>query len=233
MNKIKKKKKKKVKQKNFFFFCIQKIKKWYGYYSKWSFRRFTYGNLVTTSPSSKAIDSLAFGTKIHWRISFKKFLLPAHRKLQSVGATGGVYRIQGRIQMHADDMRLQGNPRWRWIIANIYPKHGKFWKDFPFLSDQGMKLAELASVARVQPRTSKGITDLVLPSTSYRLSTMSPSKKLITNLNWYLLFSRQRSRSLTELTRQITSPTKTGHAPLFTQSRKSCQSVNPKRVWTW
>ncbi|XP_003370075.1 conserved hypothetical protein, partial [Trichinella spiralis] len=43
--------------------------------------------------------------------------------------------------------------------------------------------------ARVQPRTSKGITDL-----------------------------------------QIAPPTKNGHAPLPTESRKSCQSVNPSSV---
>ncbi|XP_003366733.1 conserved hypothetical protein, partial [Trichinella spiralis] len=55
-------------------------------------------------------------------------------------------------------------------------------------------------VARVQPRTSKGITDLV------------------------------ESRSLSELTRQIAPPTKNGHAPLPTESRKSCQSVNPSSV---
>ena len=39
------------------------------------------------------------------------------------------------------------------------------------------KLVERISVARVQPRTSKGITDLFLPQTSLRLKTQSPSKK--------------------------------------------------------
>ena len=46
------------------------------------------------------------------------------------------------------------------------------------------------------------------------------------------LFSRLRSRSLTELTRQITPPTKNGHAPPPIESRKSYQSVNPNYVWT-
>ncbi len=32
--------------------------------------------------------------------------------------------------------------------------------------DQGYRLVEYISVARVQPRTSKGITDLLLPQTS-------------------------------------------------------------------
>ncbi|KAK1784233.1 hypothetical protein P4O66_020677 [Electrophorus voltai] len=35
------------------------------------------------------------------------------------------------------------------------------------------------------------------------------------------------SRSLSELTRQIAPPTKNGHAPPPTESRKSYQSVNP------
>ena len=41
-----------------------------------------------------------------------------------------------------------------------------------------MKLAESRSVARVRPRTSKGITDLLLPQTSIRYTQNSPSKKL-------------------------------------------------------
>ncbi|CAG7876197.1 unnamed protein product [Brassica rapa] len=44
--------------------------------------------------------------------------------------------------------------------------------------------------------------------------------------------SRLRSRSLTELTRQIAPPTKNGHAPPPIESRKSSQSVNPYYVWT-
>ena len=47
------------------------------------------------------------------------------------------------------------------------------------------------------------------------------------------LFSRLRSRSLSELTRQITPRTKNGHAPPPSKSRKSYQSVNPSTVWTW
>ena len=47
------------------------------------------------------------------------------------------------------------------------------------------------------------------------------------------LFSRLESRSLSELTRQIAPPTKNGHAPPPTESRKSSQSVNPPGVWTW
>ena len=95
------------------------------------------------------------------------------------------------------------------------------------------KLVECISVARVQPRTSKGITDLLLPQTSLRLNSQSPSKKRSYIRRYTSLFSRIRSRSLTELTRQITPPTKNGHAPPPIESRKSYQSVNPYYVWTW
>ena len=65
------------------------------------------------------------------------------------------------------------------------------------------------------------------------LNTRSTSKKRIENQSFHQLFSRLRSRSLTELTRQITPPTKNGHAPPPIESRKSYQSVNPSYVWTW
>ncbi len=84
------------------------------------------------------------------------------------------------------------------------------------------------SVARVQPWTSKGITDLLLLN-FVRLSAACPSKKYH-GLEIHALFSRLESRSLSELTRQITPPTKNGHAPPPTESRKSSQSVNPYSV---
>ena len=59
---------------------------------KWSFRRFTYGNLVTTSPSSKQRDLLSFS---QWQATE---ILRFHLFIQSVGATGGVYKGQGLIQ---------------------------------------------------------------------------------------------------------------------------------------
>ena len=43
---------------------------------------------------------------------------------------------------------------------------------------QGYRLVEYISVARVRPRTSKGITDLLLPQTSTGCNPDSPSKKL-------------------------------------------------------
>src|SRR4051794_21332417 len=79
------------------------------------------------------------------------------------------------------------------------------------------------SVARVQPRTSKGITDLLLPRTSSGYTPLVPLRSRQFNPateDRARLVSRSRSRSLTELTRQITPPTKNGHAPPPTESRK-------------
>ncbi len=70
--------------------------------------------------------------------------------------------------MRVDDSRLLGIPRSRLIIAIVYPNHDASSKDCPNLSIQVMKLVECISVARVRPRTSKGITDLLLPQTSIR-----------------------------------------------------------------
>ena len=100
----------------------------------------------------------------------------------------------------------------------------KLWRLPELLSEQEILVACII-VAHVRPRTSRGITDLLLPQTSMCFAH-SPSKK-DTRLKIRLLFSRLRSRSLTELTRQITPPTKNGHAPPPIESRKSshfCQS---------
>ena len=97
---------------------------------------------------------------------------------------------------------------------------------------QGCRLVECISVARVRPRTSKGITDLLLPQTSTCYTHIVPLRSCGPKSR-VQLFSRLRSRSLTELTRQITPPTKNGHAPPPIESRKSYQSVNPYYVWTW
>jgi hypothetical protein len=66
--------------------------------------------------------------------------------------------------MQVDDLRLLGIPRSRLIIAIIYPYHDARSKDCPGLSAK--ELVECISVARVRPRTSKGITDLLLPLSS-------------------------------------------------------------------
>ena len=67
--------------------------------------------------------------------------------------------------MQFDELRLLGIPRSRLIIAIIYPYHDAGSKDCPGLSAK-VELVECISVARVRPRTSKGITDLLLPQTS-------------------------------------------------------------------
>ena len=59
------------------------------------------------------------------------------------------------------------------------------------------KHADFASVARVQPRTSKGITDLLLLNL-VRLYTENPSKKYCNTKAMCRLFSRLESRSLSE-----------------------------------
>jgi hypothetical protein len=112
--------------------------------------------------------------------------------------------------------------------------------------------ADSFSVARVRPRTSKGITDLLLLNL-VRLEAACPSKKSCLyadsknrarprrrtpgrrafEMSEIRLVSRLESRSLSELTRQIAPPTKNGHAPPPTESRKSSQSVNPSGVRAW
>jgi hypothetical protein len=47
----------------------------------------------------------------------------------------------------------------------LYPHHDKVSQDYPGLPAKE-ELAGFVSVARVRPRTSKGITDLLLPQTS-------------------------------------------------------------------
>ncbi|KFM68358.1 hypothetical protein X975_16721, partial [Stegodyphus mimosarum] len=84
----------------------------------------------------------------------------------------------------------------------------------------GKAHADSFNVARVRPRTSKGITDLLLLCL-VRLNAACPSKKNVRLEGSERLFSRLESRSLSELTRQIAPPTKNGHAPPPTESRKS------------
>ena len=111
--------------------------------------------------------------------------------------------------------------------------------------------ADSFSVAHVRPRTSKGITDLLLLNL-VRLETACPSKKKSLYADSknrarqgaspkpaglcdvkIRLVSRLESRSLSKLIRQIAPPTKNGHAPPPTESRKSSQSVNPSGVRAW
>ena len=106
----------------------------------------------------------------------------------------------------------------------------KRFNGLPDLSRPGETHAESFSVARVRPRTSKGITDLLLLNLVW-LKATCPSKKFApSKQSKGELVNRLESRSLSELTRQIAPPTKNGHAPPPTESRKSSQSVNPYGV---
>ncbi len=77
--------------------------------------------------------------------------------------------------MRAYDSRLLGIPGSRGIIASPDPYHEGDSRGYPLLSESG-KRVDPFSVARVQPRTSKGITDLLLLNL-VRLDAASPSKK--------------------------------------------------------
>ena len=81
--------------------------------------------------------------------------------------------------MRVDDSRLQGIPR-----CMTYNCKGQSLarREFKRLAKCPIGPADMlvarVSVARVRPRTSKGITDLLLPQTSIRYTQNSPSKKL-------------------------------------------------------
>ena len=63
--------------------------------------------------------------------------------------------------MQAYDLHLLGIPGSRGTIASPDPYHESSSTVYPFLSERE-ELADRFSVARVRPRTSKGITDLLL-----------------------------------------------------------------------
>ncbi len=156
-------------------------------------------------------------------------------------------------------MPLLGIPRSRAIVTRHDPHHDVLLEiaGNPLGPGNSRILVEHVSVTRVQPQTSSGITDLFLPKASIgccyrpRVSLRSKSsyqqtsggpdrtsagenprpKRPATPL-LAVLFNKIRSRSLSDLTRQITPPTKNGHAPASTKSRKNYQSVNPRSVRT-
>ncbi len=67
--------------------------------------------------------------------------------------------------MQVDDLRLLGIPRWCGELQAASPITMRFQMiSQPFRTSE--KQTRLISVARVRPRTSKGITDLLLPQTS-------------------------------------------------------------------
>ena len=81
--------------------------------------------------------------------------------------------------MRVDDSRLQGIPRYK---TNNCKSLSLARREFKRLAKDPLRPADMlvarVSVARVRPRTSKGITDLLLPQTSSGLKRdRSPSKK--------------------------------------------------------
>jgi hypothetical protein len=63
-------------------------------------------------------------------------------------------------------MRLQGIPSLSPKIATNYPIHGRYLAIYPTF--QKSIRVHNSNVARVPPRASKGITDLISPETSFR-----------------------------------------------------------------
>lgn len=167
--------------------------------------------------------------------------------------TGGVYKWQGRnrhsLMSCAYETFLVARP----IIAILGPKWVYVIPGFPHSFDQvgSTKVVFLVLtdiVVRVSPRTLRSITDLLLPKISPCAKQGIPQRRIRPNaahrwvkpagefaILWAILNSTGQlgSRPLTESTKQITPPTKSGHAPPFRESRKNTQSVNPHPVRIW
>ena len=167
--------------------------------------------------------------------------------------TGGVYKWQGRnrhsLMSCAYETFLVARP----IIAILGPNWVYVIPVFPRSfgssgSDQVVGILVLTDiVVRVSPRTLRSITDLLLPKISPCerqgiLQRRSPPKVTHTSRSWIEIAVKKTilastgqlgSRPLTESTKQITPPTKSGHAPPFRGSRKNTQSVNPYPVRIW
>jgi hypothetical protein len=166
--------------------------------------------------------------------------------------TGGVYKWQGRnrhsLMSCAYETFLVARP----IIAILGPKWVDVIQVFPHPFDSGRpdEVGDLVLtdiVVRVSPRTLRSITDLLLPKISpcaeqgipqrrNQPKVMPEGRSQPTNaVLGKILASTRRlgSRPLTESTKQITPPTKSGHAPPFQGSRKNTQSVNPHPVRIW
>ena len=134
---------------------------------QWSFRRFTYGNLGTTSPSSKCSDLSNYGRA-------ESLGEPGSRATSEnfigtfIGRSDGrCVERAGTYSMRVDDPRLQDIPR---CMTNNCKSQSLARREFKRLAKGLLRPADMlvarVSVARVRPRTSKGITDLLLPQTS-------------------------------------------------------------------
>ena len=98
---------------------------------------------------------------------------PSH----SVGSSDGrCVQRAGTYSTRDDDSHLQGIPCSREIVPSLCPKREGVSHGYPIFTDQDLKHADSFIVARVRPRTSKGITDLLLLN-FVGLETPCPSKK--------------------------------------------------------
>ncbi|KAK8533427.1 hypothetical protein V6N13_122851 [Hibiscus sabdariffa] len=104
-----------------------------------------------------------------------RLLLPLNDKVQWTSRD-----VAGSEPPTSPAIRTLHRPFNRPTIAMIYPHHDEISKITRGLVGQGYRLVEYISVARVRPRTSKGITDLLFASNFLGLSGHSPSKKLAT-----------------------------------------------------
>ncbi len=168
--------------------------------------------------------------------------------------TGGVYKWQGRnrhsLMSCAYETFLVARP----IIAILGPKWVDVIPVFPPSfessgSDRMVGILVLTDiVVRVSPRTLRSITDLLLPKISpgakpgilqrRNQPKVTPGGRSLAGdcCLWKMILvptGQLGSRPLTESTKQITPPTKSGHAPPFRGSRKNTQSVNPHPVRIW
>ena len=178
-----------------------------------SHRRFTYGNLVTTSPSSKWWGVLESWTNqspnyspnhsIRWE---RRAVCTKGRDVISTSWWLALTRNSSFITRRIADYPTFSDKVRNTLNASVQracsPEHSRAW--------QTCYCVKLPCVRRT-----KSLSDAIKQE------------------SYLTLFSRLRSLSLTELTRQITQPTKNGHAPPPIESRKSYQPVNPYCVWTW
>ncbi len=138
-------------------------------------------------------------------------------------------------------------PKWVDVIPVIPPSSVSSG------SDQMVGILVLTDiVVRVSPRTLRSITDLLLPKISpsanwescregihQRVETQGRNPKAlfqevaVFHVEILIPTGQLGSRPLTESTKKITPPTKSGHAPPFRGSRKNTQSVNPHPVRIW
>ena len=92
----------------------------------------------------------------------KTIVQTLHRTIQSVGATGGVYKGQGRNQR-----KLMTCAYWEFLVQGKQlqvpiPSTSRVQRITSTFRPWKYTHVDRLIVARVRPRTSKGITDLLL-----------------------------------------------------------------------